>query len=260
MLNKMLAAAGAASLLIASAAGMARAADLPMKVPPVPMYSWTGFYGGINGGYGLADDPFNQTLASAGVAETSSINSRVDPNGAIFGGQVGYNYQSGHAVYGVEGDFQWSGQRDTAGCGIECLAAPGVTFIAGSAGQDIKWFGTARARLGWADNGWLLYVTGGGAWAGIDATTAFSETGFGINLAQSNTTGFTRGGWVVGGGAEVRIFGPWSAKFEYLYMDFGKISDTLTISALPFGTTATITSNSKIQDSIIRIGLNYRFN
>jgi outer membrane immunogenic protein len=226
---------------------VARAADLPLKAPPAPVYSWSGFYVGLNGGYGLGDDPFNQSLTTTGITESSSINSRVNPNGAIFGGQFGYNYQSGHAVFGVEGDFQWSGQRDTAGCGIECIAAPGLAFIAGSAEQDIKWFGTARGRLGWADNGWLLYITGGGAWAGIDATTAFSESGLGINLAQSNTTSFTRGGWVVGAGAEVRIFGPWSAKFEYLFMDLGKISDTLAISALPFGATALLSTNSKFR-------------
>ena len=126
MLDKMLAVAGASALLIASALGVARAADLPLKAAPAPVYSWTGFYVGLNGGYGLAEDPFSQTLTGGGLTESSSINSRVTPNGGIFGGQLGYNYQSGHAVFGVEGDFQWSGQRDTAGCGLECLSEAGT--------------------------------------------------------------------------------------------------------------------------------------
>jgi opacity protein-like surface antigen len=143
--------------------GVARAADLPLKAAPLPapIYTWTDFYVGLNAGYGLAEDPFSQTITSAGLTESSSINSRVTPNGAIAGGQIGYNYQSDHIVVGVEGDFQWSGQRDTAGCGIECINGAGLAATVGFAAQNIKWFGTARGRLGWADNGWLLYVTGG---------------------------------------------------------------------------------------------------
>jgi outer membrane immunogenic protein len=261
MLNKMLAVAGASALLFASALGVARAADLPLKAAPAAVYSWTGFYVGLNAGYGLAEDPFSQTAAALGApVESSSINSRVTPNGAIAGGQIGYNYQSGHVVYGVEGDFQWSGQRDTAGCGVECLSGAGFAATLGSATQSIKWFGTARGRLGWADNGWLLYITGGGAWAGIDATTAFSESGGGLAFAESNTTSLTRAGWVLGGGTEVRISGPWSAKFEYLYMDLGGISDTLTIGAAGFGAVGTLTTNSEIHDHIVRVGVNYKLN
>jgi outer membrane immunogenic protein len=263
MLDKLLAVAGASALLIASALGVARAADLPLKVAPAPapVYSWTGFYVGLNAGYGLAEDPFSQNITSAGLAAASSVNSRVTPNGGIAGGQVGYNYQSGHAVFGVEGDFQWSGQRDTAGCGLECLSETGISATVGSAAQSIKWFGTARGRLGWADNGWLLYITGGGAWAGIDATTAISESGGGVtSFAESGTTSLTRGGWVLGGGTEVRISGPWSAKFEYLYMDLGGISNTLALPATGFGAAASLTTNSEIHDHIIRAGLNYKLN
>jgi outer membrane immunogenic protein len=262
MLNKLLAVASASALLMASALGAARAADMQLKAAPAPapVYSWTGFYAGLNGGYGLAEDPFSQTLTGGGLTESSSINSRVTPNGGIFGGQLGYNYQSGHAVFGVEGDFQWSGQRDTAGCGLECVSEAGSAITLGSAEQSIKWFGTARGRLGWADNGWLLYITGGGAWAGIDATTAFSESAGAVSFAQSGTTSFTRAGWVLGGGTEVRISGPWSAKFEYLYMDFGGISDTMTVIEPGFGAVASLTTNSKLQDHIIRAGLNYKLN
>jgi outer membrane immunogenic protein len=264
MSDKLFAVAVASALLMASSLGAARAADLPMKAAPVPapIYTWTGWYAGLNAGYGLAEDPFSQTIAEPGVVtESSSLNSRVTPNGGIAGGQVGYNYQSGHTVVGVEGDFQWSGQRDTAGCGIECISGGGIAATLGSAAQNIKWFGTARGRLGWADNGWLLYVTGGGAWAGVDVTSAVSETGGGLpNFAQSGTTSFTRGGWVVGGGAEVRISGPWSAKFEYLYMDLGGVNDTLTLTALGFGAIATLTTNSEIHDHIVRVGVNYKLN
>jgi outer membrane immunogenic protein len=235
------------------------AADMPLKAPPppAPVSSWTGFYGGINGGYSVGRDPFNQTLSDAGVSASSSIDSRVSPLGGLFGGQFGYNFQSGHIVWGLEGDIQWANQNDTSGCGLECINEPGVTVATlGSVEQEVKWFGTARGRLGYANDSWLLYVTGGAAWGGIDATTAFSVATGGPTTAASQTTSFTKGGWVFGGGTEVRLMGPWTAKFEYLYMDLGSISDTLAITALGG---ANLTTNSSIRDNIVRAGLNYRF-
>jgi outer membrane immunogenic protein len=248
---------------ISLAAGAASAADLrkvpPVVAPPPPAAPWTGFYAGVNGGYSVGTDPFTQDFSIAGVPQaTSPIESNVTPKGALFGGQLGYNYQTGNAVFGLEGDFQWTNQHNTAGCGLTCITVPGVlNIIEGSAEQRIKWFATARGRLGWASNGWLLYITGGGAWAGIDATTAFSSTSSTLSVAFSNTTGFTKGGWVFGGGAEVRIAGPWSAKLEYLYMDLGSITDTLSISVPPSPPFA-LRTDSKIRDNIFRVGLNYK--
>jgi outer membrane immunogenic protein len=233
----------------------------PPAVAPAPIYSWTGFYVGLNAGYSVGRDPFNQQFFGPGnPIVSSSVDSRVSPQGGLFGGQAGYNFQTGNVVFGLEGDIQWADQHDKAGCGIECetFLTSGLTETFGTAEQRIKWFGTLRGRLGWANEDWLLYITGGGAWAGIDATTATLNPFMIIPGAFSNTTGFTKGGWVIGGGAEVRIFGPWSAKIEYLYMDLGSISDTLVIpGAVP---TTTLTTNSSIHDNIIRGGINYKFN
>jgi outer membrane immunogenic protein len=106
----------------------------------------------------------------------------------------------------------------------------------------------------WADDGWLFYATGGAAWAGIDATTAASEATL---FAASNTTSFSQGGAVVGGGAELHLAGPWTAKVEYLFMDLGSISDTLVLTPPASGT---LTTNSTIYDHVVRVGLNYKFN
>ena len=239
----------------------ALAADMALKAPPPPpSWSWTGFYVGLNAGYSVARDPFNQTSVPAGIGAvaTSSIDSRVSPQGGIFGGQVGYNYQTGNIVFGVEGDIQWSGEHDTAGCGFECISVGGMIITEGSAEQKIKWFGTARGRIGWTNNDWLLYITGGGAWGGINATTAINASAPGIAIAFSNTTSFTKSGGVIGAGTEVHLGGQWTAKFEYLYMDLGSISDTLNVPA-PVGP-FTLTTNSKIRDNIIRAGLNFKIN
>jgi outer membrane immunogenic protein len=77
-----------------------------------------------------------------------------------------------------------------------------------------------------------------------------------LAVAFSNTTSFTKSGGVVGGGAEVHLCSKWTAKVEYLYMDLGSISDTLVVTG--FGASATLTTNSKIHDNIIRAGLNYK--
>jgi outer membrane immunogenic protein len=188
----------------------ARAAYIPVKTAsaPAPFSSnWTGFYGGINAGYGVASDPFSQNFAGI----TQVVDSRASPQGELFGGQLGYNFQSGHIVYGVEGDLQWANQQDT-GCGLVCASTGGVNGAI-QAAQALTWFGTARGRLGWAtNNGALLYVTGGGAWGGVDATSILSAGAAGTAAALTETTHFTKSGWAVGAGAEMQIAGPWSAK------------------------------------------------
>ncbi len=257
-MKKLVIAAAALAALIGTPA---LAADLALKAPPpapAPAWSWTGFYVGLNAGYSVANDPFNQVVSEPGFIASSSIDSRVTPNGGLFGGQAGYNYQTGNIVLGVEGDIQWSDEHDTAGCGMECLNEGGEILTEGSAEQKIKWFGTARGRVGWTNNDWLLYVTGGGAWGGINATTAFNLSGVIVPGAFSNTTSFTKGGGVIGGGTEVHLGGQWTAKFEYLYMDLGSISDTLAVPA-PLGP-FNLTTNSKIRDNIVRAGLNFKIN
>lgn len=254
-MKKILIAGAALAALIGTPA---LAADMPLKapLPPPPAWSWTGFYVGINGGYSVGVDPFNQTFAAGGMVSSSSIESRVTPKGGLFGGQAGYNFQTGNIVFGVEGDIQWADQHDTAGCGLTCINQPPAVLLAtiGSAEQKIKWFGTARGRVGWTNNDWLLYITGGGAWGGIDATTALNLPAVG---AFSNTTHFNKGGGVIGAGTEVHLGSQWTAKFEYLYMTLGSISDTLVPTG--FGG-VTLTTNSKIRDNIIRAGLNFKLN
>lgn len=258
-MKKLLIAGAALAALIGTPA---LAADMALKAPPPPpppAWSWTGFYVGLNAGYSVANDPFNQTAAESGTIVSSSIDSRVTPNGGLFGGQAGYNFQSGNIVFGVEGDIQWSGEHDTAGCGLECESIPPDVETLGSAEQKIKWFGTARGRVGWTNNDWLLYITGGAAWGGINATTAINVSGSGTAVALSNTTSFTKSGGVIGGGTEVHLGGQWTAKFEYLYMDLGSISDTLVAPA-SLGGGFTLTTNSKIRDNIVRAGLNFKIN
>jgi outer membrane immunogenic protein len=254
-----------ASLALLALAGQAMAADLPVKAlpPVVPAWSWAGFYAGINAGYSFGRDPFNQTIPEIGfVSGTSSI---ANPKGPLFGGQFGYNWQINQFVVGLEGDAQWAHQRDTS-CGVACFLQGNGEMTVFTASQTLDWFATARARLGWANDSYLLYVTGGAAWGGVresDPRIAELVPTFPANFNN------TLLGWAAGAGIETRLFGNWTAKFEYLHIDLGSTSNSIAVPTqcgafIPgFGTPCvlafTLNTRSSIRDDIVRVGLNYQF-
>ena len=260
--------------LTALLGGSAMAADMAVKArpyaPPVPMWSWSGFYLGINGGYSAGRDEFNQTLVAlpgaGGLLFTSSSPNRIAPSGGLFGGQVGFNWQTGPVVWGVEADWQWANQTDTT-CGGLCgnFVIPGVLTIVGqttSVYQKVKWFSTARARVGWANDGALIYVTGGGAWMGVDETDTISFaiiSGLGPFTSAASFSN-TRSGYAVGAGIEMRLWANWTAKVEYLHLDVGGTTNTFS-PGLPFAVPAgsLSTTTGRIKDDIFRVGLNWKF-
>jgi outer membrane immunogenic protein len=184
---------------LAAWAGTAAAADLGRPAPApyykapayAPVYSWSGFYIGVNGGGGW------------GTSNWSSTGS-FDTSGGLVGGTVGYNYQMNQVVLGVEGDMDWANISGSA-------TAPGVCAF-GCTTKD-SWLATVRGRVGYAADRFLPYVTGGLALGDIKA----SLPGF----AGGNTT---NAGWTIGGGIEAAIVGHWTAKVEYLYVDLGNFN------------------------------------
>jgi outer membrane immunogenic protein len=207
--------------------------------PVVAAYNWTGSYAGANVGYGVSRDSTHQLL---GGLEDALV---ITPGGAIAGGQLGYNWQSGHTVVGVEADAQWSGQKDQL-CRL-CPPLPGFTtqFIS----NEMPWFATARTRLGYASGSTLFYATGGAAFANIKLNASNTITVIGTNSASVSSD---RAGWTVGGGIEAALAGNWTAKIEYLYMDLGSVSASV-------GPLITSSLTSEIRDHVVRVGLNYKF-
>jgi outer membrane immunogenic protein len=199
----------------------------------------------------------------------SNTNSTVAPKGGLFGGQLGFNWQTGPVVWGVEGDIQWASQTATA-CGEFCTniaspVVPGLTVanVAPTVYQKVKWFGTARGRVGYANNGAMIYVTAGGAWAGIDETDNFSINApippFLFTSAQTASFSRTASGYAVGGGIEMRLWAGLTAKVEYLHLDLGGVTNTFAfVPPEPAGTTLT-TVHNRFKDEIVRVGLNYKF-
>jgi len=290
----------AIALAIASTA-TAFAADLPMKAAPAPVMAvnWTGFYGGINLGYGISnDDPGRESVLSgagfpiigAGRPLYGGSNSFHNPlDGINGGGQVGYNWQAApNWVFGVEADIQGSDLKGTNNCILACgvqfvtttppnfLANFPVVFSSDAYTQKIDWFGTLRARAGYASGLWLVYATGGFAYGDVkrSGTTVGStisvNSGNIINqFAGSYSVSSTKTGWTVGGGVESK-FGynsPWSIKAEYLYIDLGSNSDTFNTIYTQAGGGAVVgrvagvrTDYSLNREHIVRVGVNYSFN
>lgn len=275
----------AAALIVFASITSAGAADLPLpvKAPPPPprIWSWTGFYAGGNGGYSWGDwDSTNVGGTSTFPGTSTALGSTASPDvKGWFGGlQAGYNYQlSPQWVIGVEGDFDWSGESasDLASASTSapssivtgiCDAHPICTTTITSATTNdwkLPWFATLRARGGFvADQTWLLYGTGGVAFAGTKFSTGATTTttivngigqtfpGFPVTTSSALSDTSDRVGFAVGGGVEKMLSQNWSVKAEYLFLDFGTHT---FLAGTGFDT------NVKLFDNIVRAGVNYKF-
>jgi outer membrane immunogenic protein len=214
---------------LAGPIGAAAAADLsqpppayPTKAPYLPSYyNWTGLYLGINGG------------GAWGSSTWSGLPSTFNTSGGMFGGQVGYNWQFGQFVYGLEGDIDWTdihGASPIAACAV---------FACDTKNDFLS---TVRGRVGFAADRFMPYVTGGLAIGNI-RTNAPLVAG----VDQTNA------GWTVGGGVEFQVYGPWTAKVEYLFVDLGNANCGVPCGFAPG------TNNVSLTSSVVRGGINYRF-
>ena len=213
--------AACAGLLAAAMALPSFAADMSRPAFKAPSsdapWNWTGFYVGINGGYGFGKSNWTNVAGTTG-----DFNVR----GALAGGTIGYNLQTGMWVWGLEGDVDasWIKGTDATIC---CET------------KD-EWLATARGRIGYAFDRWLPFLTGGAAFGDVKMT----PVGFPAETS-------TKIGWTAGGGLEYAFQGAWSAKVEYLYVDLGKASCDVA--------TCGVATDVTFKTSIVRGGINYHF-
>ena len=236
------------AVLFTLSTGLAVAADLPRRYPPpalmpAPVSNWTGFYFGANIGGGVTTT--TSDFSVAGVPFASARNSL---SGVLGGGQAGYNWQSGSGLIGVEADYQFSGMNGSIDS--PCLLPVCFLPTTASFSQKMPWFGTVRGRLGFTSNDWLIYATGGYAYARINTDATATGPGFAAEITQSEF----RSGWTIGGGIEAALTRNWSVKLEYLYLDFGSKNVQWNLPGLP-----TIDDNAKVVSNVVRAGLNFRF-
>ena len=232
-----------------------------MKAPPpaVIATSWAGFYLGVHGGYGWKQDDFSTSEAFF-LQTPQSING-VRSQGAVYGGQAGYNWQFGRAVTGLEIDFSAADIKGSNGV-TETTPFGGGTFTSSlSVNERVQYLGTARARLGWlpTDNV-LLYGTAGLAWERLDITTVQSQTATPGPVTQVGAvrTPVDKFGWVAGVGAEVMLGSPnWIGRLEYLHYDIGQVQgSSLLIQAGGFRDVSTAGSQTI---DVVRAGVSYKF-
>jgi|SRR5271170_902267 len=226
--------------LLVSAAIPAAAADLPTAKPapmftPVPVFNWTGFYIGVNAG-GAWNNSGDVTIHDPVSGPHSySISSR---GGFIGGGQLGYNYQTGQWVFGIESDIQGVAGSSSVNVGP-------YGFLHLNTSGNGGWLGTTRGRVGYAVDRTLFYVTGGIAYGGLNSAT----------LNGGNAT--SNVGWTVGGGVEYAFAQHWTAKLEALYVNLNVEDRTRDITS--GGVVYPVTSKSGNGGGIVRVGVNYLF-
>jgi outer membrane immunogenic protein len=259
-MKKIALAAAAISMMFAGAASAADMAPRYAKAPPpvVPIFSWTGFYIGVNAGGGWNErtgDHYCITPGGvvAGAGCSVSLPGTVEASGALAGAQVGYNWQAGNIVFGGEADIQWSGIRESSAFNLACclpvVAPPG---FAATTSQDLRWFGTARGRLGFVvgERG-LLYGTAGLIYG--EQAVSFSALSPGANYAAASSE--IRTGWIAGAGFEYAFTNNLSGKVEAMYYDMG----SERIAFLNPGTGFTLNANFDYTGVIARAGLNWKF-
>jgi outer membrane immunogenic protein len=237
------------------------------KAAPVvaPVSNWSGFYVGANLGYGWGngntDFSFLPTPADF-LLNNGSLGIR--STGMIGGAQLGYNWQIGSLVTGLEADIQGSGTRGSAS------AAPIVTstgrpdsIIRISSEPKLSWFGTVRGRLGvTVTPDLLLYGTGGLAYGHVDASANYSLPEDPPVVAPASVSK-TKVGWTAGAGAEWMFAHNWSAKLEYLYVDLGSESAVANLASTnpqAVSPGLAVGYTWRFRENIARVGVNYHFN
>lgn len=235
--------------------GQAFAADAIISAPePAPVqdyaaFNWTGGYIGAHAGYGWGNtEDVNNPEAS-----------KVKPKGALGGVQAGYNWQfDNNVVLGAEADVSFGNiKKSWAGNDTN-------QYDSYYGSDEIRTHGSVRARLGYAADRFLPYVTGGLAWAdtrnsvGCNTDRVINTNGCG---GKTNGGSFedrgssTRVGYAIGAGAEYAITNNWTVKAEYLYSDYGKKNVTITD---PYKNTKS-DRRFKTNLSEVRVGVNYKF-
>ena len=210
----------AAALLVGVSSTAALAADLPSRsrgapapvVIQAPIFTWTGLYAGLQAGYAWDNVSVDNTFAVVPV--------NFSRNGFVGGAHIGYLYQTGPAVFGLEGDVE---------------------------GTTIKNSGlraSLRGRAGLAVDRALFYVTGGGALANQNYTvwSPFAP-------AFTTSTSATKLGWTLGAGLEYAFAPNWSARVEYRYTDFGKVDVANFIAPAQISR----------RENAVRLGVSYHF-
>lgn len=260
----------------------ATAADLtviePAPIYSAPLYDWSGFYAGVNGGYGggvfehpfqlngpepeVETEPQAQEIVAPGpgqiVLATGSAD--VTAGGFVGGAQIGYNWQfDDNFLIGLEGDIQ--------GSTIDGRVSISVTDESGSFGDatlnadigtKLDWFATLRPRIGFVNDRFVVYATGGLAWGQTTSSVNVDVSGLMESEPFDESVTNDRFGWTVGAGIEYALTDNISLKTEYLYTDLGS-EQILDVDFGEGDVPYTLSADSTVKFHTVRAGLNFHF-
>jgi outer membrane immunogenic protein len=262
-MNRLFLAAIAGVALASS--GPANAADLPRpaavyKAPVVAAFSWTGCYFGGNGGWIRNDSELTTypsgaylSVLSAAQLAASTYSYSGSKSDFTAGVQYGCNKQYGQWVLGLDSDFNWSGISESFNASHPANVALLLPPYTEALTQKLEWFSTTRARLGWAQDRWMIYAAGG--LASADVKSSYLATFGPTTYSGSESKG--RYGWTVGGGVEYALDQNWFLRGEYLYIDLGKYSYT-NLQGSPPSSVLTWGTDVDTRAHIARAALTYR--
>jgi outer membrane immunogenic protein len=242
---------------ISHTARTANAAYMPVKAAPAPYRApcaqFGGWYAGAHVGWGYYDHQFSDRDGLGDFLDSGlpdSVSAR--KSGVNVGPQLGYNWQSGCALFGLETDWSWTSVKNN----VFSTDGDGAAVDTLRVDSHLRWFGTARARAGVVVDNLLLYATGGLAFANFDRTfTYFQDAPATLGVFSSSDTRF---GLVGGVGAEWALANNWSIKGELLYMRFEDDSTSITGDGIIGAAGATYRLDSLDSIWVGRIGLNVK--
>lgn len=279
-----------ASCLVATSATAADVLPYIEPVYTTPLYDWNGFYVGVNAGYGGGnfehpfqiigpdengeypdpEEPYPEEPYPEGPYEATDDlpdpgpgqiilatgSADVTAGGFLFGVQGGYNWQfDPNFLIGIEGDIQGTNIEGRVSVSITdetgALLMPGDSLDA-ELGTNLDWFATIRPRIGWVNDRFVVYATGGLAWG--QTTSSITATLADSTLIDESITN-DRFGWTIGAGIEYALFDNITFKTEYLYTDLGSEQ----IVDLDFGEGYNFAMNSDVKFHVVRAGLNFQF-
>jgi outer membrane immunogenic protein len=234
LVKKFLFASVAIVALIATNAAQAADLGLPAKGPaaaPLPAWNWSGFYAGLNAGYARGTTVWNDLDGTVTLGGTLVHEST---NGFIGGGQIGYNWQFRHAVFGLETDLNYLSLKQTTRFFDNAIGSGFPVFQFTDA---IRWLGTVRGRAGLALDNVLIYLTAGLAYGKTDHTVTDTLKPPPATPTGTHNFSDTHVGFAAGFGTEYALDPRWSVKAEVLYVD---LSSTWGFSTVATGLSAAL--------------------
>jgi outer membrane immunogenic protein len=279
-----------AAVMLWAAAAQAQSPARTQANAVSPVHNWTGFYAGVNAGYGFgnqtvalaAGDPVIQGLTSGPgfPAGTQIPSAAYNVKGATGGVQAGYNLQvAPQWVVGLETDFNGLDFSASGASAFRLGMTSTFSDIVGLvASEKADWFGTVRGRIGWLPvDRLLVYGTGGLAYGQIKETLVFNgapnsnagsgSSGFGFQCSATGLGCFVGSssriaiGYAAGAGLEYAISRNFTLRAEYLYVNLGKTSTRAfaVTPKIPYALSSFVGDFGGFDFNVVRVGLNYRF-